>query len=330
MESHFDQRLLIFAKPQFHCRVQEIAFTFSCRQRYRASSKPAPAAGLQVDDFAPRISFFFNAHNNFLEEIAKFRAARRLYARLMRERFGAVNPRSCMLRFHTQTAGSTLTAQQPDVNIVRTALQALAGVLGGTQSLHTNSRDEALSLPTEESARIALRTQQIIAYETGVTNTVDPVGGSEHIEDLTDRIEAGVQEYLAAIDDMGGAVVAIEKGNIQTEIQNSAFDYQRSVESGEQIIVGVNRFQMAAEQKRTSIPFRLDPRTEQTQIERLRGVRAGRDQSAVEDRLRRLKEATRGPENLMPSILDAAEHYATVEEISDAMRSILGEYRAGM
>jgi methylmalonyl-CoA mutase N-terminal domain/subunit len=303
--------------------VQEIAFTFANAIAY---IEAAIAAGLDVDAFAPRLSFFFNAHNNFLEEIAKFRAARRWYARLMRERFGARNPRSWTLRCHTQTAGSTLTAQQPDVNIVRTALQALAAVLGGTQSLHTNSRDEALSLPTEESARIALRTQQILAYETGVTNTADPVGGSQHIEALTDEIEAKAQEYCDRIDAMGGAVAAIENGYIRAEIQNSAFDYQRQIESGDRIIVGVNRFQ----QQQTSIPtFRLDPLIEQTQIQRLREVRAGRDKTAVEDRLRRLQETARGPGNLMPAILDAAEHYATVGEISDAMRSIFGEYMDG-
>jgi len=308
--------------------VQELAFTFANAIAYIDA---AIAAGLAVDDFAPRLSFFFNAHNNFLEEIAKFRAARRLYATLMRDRFGALNPRSCMLRFHTQTAGSSLTAQQPDVNIVRTALQALAAVLGGTQSLHTNSRDEALSLPTEESARIALRTQQIIAYETGVTNTVDPVAGSEHIEALTARIESEAKELIAKVDAMGGAVAAIENGYIRSQIQDSAFDYQRQVESGERIIVGVNRFQMGTgEPGQAAIPtFRLDSRIEQGQIDRLREVRAGRDKSAVEDRLQRLKNTAHGSSNLMPAILDAAEHYATVGEISDAMRSIFGEYRDG-
>jgi methylmalonyl-CoA mutase N-terminal domain/subunit len=308
--------------------VQEVAFTFANAIAY---VEAAIAAGLTVDEFAPRLSFFFNAHNHFLEEIAKFRAARRLYARLMRDRFGARNPRSMMLRFHTQTAGSSLAAQQPDVNIVRTALQALAGVLGGTQSLHTNSRDEALALPTEESACIALRTQQIIAHETGVANTADPVGGSEHIEALTDQIEAGARDYIERIDAMGGAVAAIENGYIRSEIQNAAFDYQRKVESGDQIVVGVNRYEMRdSEQKKTSIPtFSLDPQNEQTQLDRLREMRAGRDSSAVEARLHKLRETARGPENLMPAILDAAEHYATVGEISAAMRSILGEYKDG-
>jgi methylmalonyl-CoA mutase N-terminal domain/subunit len=303
---------------------QEVGFTLAHAIAYIDA---AIAAGLHIDDFAPRLSFFFNAHNNFLEEIAKFRAARRLYAHLMRDRFGARNPRSCMLRFHTQTAGSSLTAQQPDVNIVRTALQALAGVLGGTQSLHTNSRDEALALPSEESARIAVRTQQIIAYETGVTNTADPFGGSEYIEELTDRIETEARQYIANIDDLGGAVAAIEKGYVRAQIQDAAVDYQRQVESGEQVIVGVNRFQQTAAQP---IPtFRLDPRIEQTQISRLRELRAGRDQSALEDCLHRLRETASGSANLMPAILDAAEHYATVGEISDAMRSIFGAYTDG-
>jgi methylmalonyl-CoA mutase N-terminal domain/subunit len=306
--------------------IQEVAFTFANAIAY---IEAALAAGLAIDDFAPRLSFFFNSHSNFLEEIAKFRAARRLYAHLMRERFAARNPRSWMLRFHTQTAGSSLTAQQPDVNIVRTALQALAGVLGGTQSLHTNSRDEALSLPAEESARIALRTQQIIASETGVTNTVDPVGGSEYIENLTDKIEAGARDYIARIDVMGGAVAAIENGYMTGEIQSSAYAYQQSVESGQQVVVGVNRFRME-DRGGTPIPaFRLDPQIERTQIERLREMRAGRDQTAVEDRLHRLKETAQSSGNLMPAILDAAEHYATVEEISDAMRSIFGAYMAG-
>ena len=262
--------------------VQEIAFTLANAIAY---IEAAIAAGMQVDQFAPRLSFFFNSHSNFLEEIAKFRAARRLYARLMRERFNA-NPRSCLLRFHTQTAGSSLTAQQPDVNLIRTAIEALAGVLGGTQSLHTNSRDEALSLPAEESARLALRTQQIIAYETGVANTVDPVGGSEYIEALTDRIEAAAQEYIAQIDALGGALPAIESGYLQTEIQRSAFEFQKEVESGARIIVGVNRFRSP---QPASIPtFRLDPENEKAQLARLREMRATRSDSAVEDRLHRL------------------------------------------
>src|SRR4051812_25420502 len=232
--------------------TQELAFTFANAIAYIES---AIAAGLAVDSFAPRLSFFFNAHSDFLEEIAKFRAARRIYANLMRDRFGAQDPRSLMLRFHVQTAGSTLTAQQPDVNIVRTALEALSAVLGGAQSLHTNSRDEALSLPTEESARIALRTQQIIAHESGVTNTVDPVGGSEYIEGLTDSIERGVHDYLKCIDEAGGTLRAIETGYIQKQIQSAAYDYQRGIESGERVVVGVNRFQK--EDERVAPTFRL-------------------------------------------------------------------------
>ena len=302
--------------------IQEVAFTFANAIAY---IEAALAAGLEIDSFAPRLSFFFNAHNNFLEEIAKFRAARRLYANLMRDRFGAKNERSLMLRFHAQTAGSTLTAQQPDVNVIRTSLQAMAAVLGGAQSLHTNSRDEALSLPTEESARLALRTQQIIAAESGVTNTVDPVGGSDAIESLTDSIERGVLEYLQRIDAMGGTLQAIEAGYIQNEIQNAAFACQKAVESGEQIVVGVNRFRMEEE---SPIPtFRLDPALEQAQIDRLRGVRASRNQAEVTEKLERLEQAARGSDNLLPLILEAAESYATVGEISDRLRKVFGEYR---
>jgi methylmalonyl-CoA mutase, N-terminal domain len=304
--------------------VQELAFTFAHAIAY---IEAAMAAGLAVDSFAPRLSFFFNSHSDFLEEIAKFRAARRIYAYLMRDRFGAKDPRSLALRFHVQTAGSTLTAQQPDVNIVRTALQALAAVLGGAQSLHTNSRDEALSLPTEESARIALRTQQIVAYESGVTLTADPVGGSEHIEALTNAIERGVHEYLQRIDDAGGTLRAIETGYIQNEIQNAAYEYQRAIEKGERTVVGVNRFQ---QQDGGAVQaFRLDPALEQSQVDSLRQVRASRSQSAVAERLAALERAARGDGNLMPPILDAAEAYATVGEISDRLRSVFGEYREG-
>jgi methylmalonyl-CoA mutase N-terminal domain/subunit len=302
--------------------TQELAFTFANAIAY---IEAAIAAGLAVDSFAPRLSFFFNAHNDFLEEIAKFRAARRIYAHLMRDRFGAKDPRSLMLRFHVQTAGSTLTAQQPDVNIVRTALQALAAVLGGAQSLHTNSRDEALALPTEESARIALRTQQIIAYESGVTNTVDPVGGSECIEALTDSIERGVHAYLKSIDEAGGTLRAIETGYIQNQIQNAAYDYQRGIESGQRVVVGVNRFQQ--EEERVVPTFRLDPELEKSQIESLRQVRAGRSQSAVAETLAALGLAARGSDNLMPPIMDAAGAYATVGEIADCLRGVFGEYR---
>src|SRR6266851_1768612 len=294
--------------------IQEVAFTFANAIAY---IEAALGAGLQIDSFAPRLSFFFNSHNNFLEEIAKFRAARRLYAKLMRERFGAKNERSLMLRFHAQTAGSTLTAQQPDVNVIRTSLQAMAAVLGGAQSLHTNSRDEALSLPTEESARLALRTQQILAAESGLANTVDPVGGSETIENLTDSIERGAVEYLERIEAMGGTLRAIEAGYIQNEIQNAAFAYQKAVETGEQIVVGVNRFRMEGE---SPIPtFRLDPALEQAQIERLRQVRASRDHARTAQGLERLEQAARGSANLLPLILDAAELQATVGEISDRL-----------
>ncbi len=301
--------------------IQEVAFTFANAIAY---IEAAISAGLAVDSFAPRLSFFFNAHSNFLEEIAKYRAARRLYAKIMRDRFGATNPRSLMLRFHVQTAGSTLTAQQPDVNLVRTAIEALAAVLGGAQSLHTNSRDEALGLPTEDSALLALRTQQIIAAETGVTNTADPTGGSSEIERLTDEIERGAADYIARIDSMGGTLRAIECGFVQTEIQNAAYVFQREVESGSRIIVGVNRFQ---QQDRRVPTFRIDPALERTQIDRLRQVRASRNETAVCRKLDRLVEAARGTDNLMPPILDAAEAYATVGEISDRLRSVFGEYR---
>ena len=302
--------------------VQELAFTFANAIAY---IEAAVAAGLPVDSFAPRLSFFFNSHNDFLEEIAKFRAARRIYAVLMRDRFGARDPRSTMLRFHVQTAGSTLTAQQPHVNIVRTAFQALAAVLGGAQSLHTNARDEALSLPTEESARIALRTQQIVAYESGVVNTADPVGGSRAIESLTDSLEREVHEYLRRIDEMGGALRAIESGYIQSEIQQAAYRYQRAVESGERIVVGVNRFQQAGEKAVPS--FRFDPELERSQVEKLRQVRASRSQSAVDEKLSALESAAAGDGNLMPYIVEAASAYATVGEISDRLRRVFGEYR---
>jgi len=301
--------------------VQELAFTFANAIAY---IEAAIQAGLAVDSLAPRLSFFFNSHNDFLEEIAKFRAARRIYARMMRDRFGARDPRSTMLRFHVQTAGSTLTAQQPDVNIVRTALQAMAAVLGGAQSLHTNSRDEALSLPTEESARIALRTQQIIACETGVINTADPTGGSEQIEALTDSIERGVEDYLKRIDALGGTLRAIETGYIQNEIQNAAYECQREIEAGTRIVVGVNKFQ---QQEQASPTFRLDRELERTQIEGLRQVRASRSQPVVEEKLAALERAARDGTNLMPPILEAADALATVGEISDRLRAVFGEYR---
>ncbi len=302
--------------------VQEVAFTLANAIAY---IEAALRAGLDVDAFAPRLSFFFNAHNNFLEEIAKYRAARRLYARIMRERFGARNERSCMLRFHTQTAGSTLTAQQPDVNVVRVSMQALAAVLGGTQSLHTNARDEALSLPTEESARLALRTQQIIAHESGVTHTADPFGGSVYIEGLTDEIELQAREYIEKIDAMGGTLAAIEKGYIQTEIHNAAYEYQQAIERGEQVIVGVNRFRMEEPQAPTT--FRIDPELERQQVARLRELRASRSASMVSQRLDELEAAARASDNLMPRFLAAAEAYATVGEMSDRLRLVFGEFQ---
>jgi methylmalonyl-CoA mutase, N-terminal domain len=302
--------------------VQEVAFTLANGIAYIEAAR---TAGLDVDSFAPRLSFFFSSDSNFLEEIAKFRAARRLYAQIMRDRFGAKSPRSMALRFHTQTAGSTLTAQQPDVNVVRTTLQALAAVLGGTQSLHTNSRDEALSLPTEESARLALRTQQIIAYESGVPNTADPFGGSYVIEEMTDRIEQGAREYIERIDQMGGALRAIEKGYVQSEIQNSAYELQKQIETGRKIVVGVNKFR---QERDGAVPtFRLDPSIETQQVARLREVRASRDNACVQEKLNRLEQAAAGTENLMPFILDAAASLATVGEISDRLRKVFGEHR---
>jgi methylmalonyl-CoA mutase N-terminal domain/subunit len=302
--------------------TQEVAFTLANGIAY---IQAAIDAGLTVDSFAPRLSFFFNAHNDFLEEIAKFRAARRLYANLMRDRFGAKNPKSMQMRFHTQTAGSTLTQQQPEVNAVRVTLQAMAAVLGGTQSLHTNGRDEAMSLPTEESARLALRTQQVIAYETGVTNHPDPFGGSYVIEELTDKIEAGARDYLDRIDAMGGTLTAIEQGYIQAEIQNAAYDAARKVERGEYIIVGVNKFR---QQEAEKLPvFRIDPEIERQQVAAIRELRASRSQSTVDQSLGTLERAARGSENLLPHILSACERLATVGEISDRLRHVFGEYR---
>ena len=302
--------------------VQEVAFTLADAIAY---VEAAVTAGLQVDAFAPRLSFFFNAHNDFLEEIAKFRAARRLWARIMKDRFGAKDPKSMMLRFHAQTAGSTLTAQQPDVNVVRVALQALAAVLGGAQSLHTNSRDEALGLPTAEAARLALRTQQVIAYESGVTAVPDPLGGSEYIEKLTGDIERGAEEYIARIDKMGGTLRAIEDGFIQREIQNAAYEYQKRVEKGEAVVVGVNRF----EETETTSPvvFKMDPAIERRQVERVRELRASRDPRTHAARLGELEKAARCSDNLMPHILASCEAKATVGEISDRLRKVFGEYK---
>jgi methylmalonyl-CoA mutase N-terminal domain/subunit len=301
--------------------AQEVAFTLADAIAYVDA---AVVTGLVVDEFAPRLSFFFNAHNDLLEEIAKYRAARRLWAHLMRERFGARKPASLMLRFHAQTAGSSLTAQQPENNIVRVAIQALAAVLGGCQSLHTNGLDEALALPTEDAALLALRTQQIIAYETGVTNTVDPVGGSYAIEKLTDEIESRARDYIAKIDAIGGMLRAIETGYVQGEIQKAAYEYQRAVERKEQIVVGVNQF---VAEKEIPIPtLRIDPDIERAQIERVRTLRGRRDPGPAAATVAEVERRARSGENLMPAISDAVEAFATVGEISDAMRRVFGEY----
>ena len=302
--------------------VQEVAFTFANAIAYMQAIVDA---GLDVNQVGPRLSFFFNAHNDFLEEIAKYRAARRLWARIMRDRFGATNPRAGQLRFHTQTAGSTLTAQQPDNNLVRVALQALAAVLGGTQSLHTNSRDEALALPTEASARLALRTQQIIAAETGVANTVDPAAGAWAIEARTNRIEREASALLERIEALGGTLAAIEGGFIQREIQDSAYRAQQAVDTGDLVVVGVNRFASGE-----PAPIELhqpDPETERRQVERVRHVRASRDQTVWRAALDRVAAAARASDNLVPPILDAVEARATVGEISDTLRGVFGEHR---
>ena len=302
--------------------VQEVAFTLADGITY---VEAALEVGLEVDEFAPRISFFFNSHNNLLEEIAKFRAARRLWARIMRDRFKARDPRSLMLRFHTQTAGSSLTAQQPEVNVVRTTIQALAAVLGGTQSLHTNSMDEALALPTEAAARVALRTQQVIAYESGVADTADPLAGSYAIEHLTDEVEEGALEYLKKIEAMGGMLRAIETGYVQREIQESAYRYQRAIETREEVVVGVNRFQLETEPAVSLL--RIDPALEQAQIERVRALRERRDAASVKAALNKLEQAAETNENLLPLILECVESYATVGEISNRLRRVWGEYR---
>jgi methylmalonyl-CoA mutase N-terminal domain/subunit len=302
--------------------VQEVAFTFANAVAY---VQAAIAAGLDVNRVGQRLSFFFNAHNDFVEEIAKYRAARRLWAHLMRDRFQADNARAQQLRFHTQTAGSTLTAQQPDNNIVRVALQALAAVLGGTQSLHCNGRDEALALPTEESARIALRTQQIIAAESGVVNTVDPAGGAIEIEAQTDRIEREARALLDRIDALGGTLAAIESGFIQREIQDAAYAAQQRIDTGENVVVGVNRFQ--TDDAPSIDTLRIDPEIETRQVERVREVRASRDQAAWRAAIDAVGAAARGTDNLLPPIVQAVEAHATVGEISDAMRAVFGEYR---
>ncbi len=302
--------------------VQEVAFTLADGIAY---VQAALDAGLGVDEFAPQLSFFFNAHNDLLEEIAKYRAARRLWAKIMAERFAAKDPRSLMLRFHAQTAGSSLTAQQPENNIVRVAIQALAAVLGGCQSLHTNSLDEALALPTEDAALIALRTQQILANETGVTNTVDPVAGSYAIESLTNEIESLAATYLSKIDKMGGVLRAIEAGFIQGEIQKAAYQFQRAVEKKEQIVVGVNDF--VAEEPRTIPTLRIDADIERSQVARLNALRAKRDSGRAKSALAELQRRAATSENLLPAILAAVEAYATVGEISDALRRVFGEYQ---
>jgi len=302
--------------------VQEVAFTLADGIAY---VEAAIKAGLDIDEFAPRLSFFFNSHNDLFEEVAKFRAARRIWAYIMRERFGAKNPKSWMLRFHTQTAGCTLTAQQPDNNIIRVTIQALAAVLGGTQSLHTNSRDEALALPTEEAVRIALRTQQIISYESGVAETVDPLAGSYYIESLTDRIEKEALQYLKLIDDMGGAVRAIEQGYIQKEIQDSAYQWQMDVEKGERIIVGLNKFQV--EENPPKGLLRVDPAVGERQKEKLSALRARRNNTKVDSALASLRSAAKGTDNLMFPILDAVRAYATLGEICGVLREEFGEYQ---
>ena len=302
--------------------VQEVAFTLADGIAY---VEAAIAAGLDVDDFAPRLSFFFNAHNDLFEEAAKFRAARRLWAKIMKERFHAEDPKSLMLRFHTQTAGCTLTAQQPDNNVVRVTVQALAAILGGTQSLHTNSRDEALALPSEEAARIALRTQQILACESGVTETVDPLAGSYYVESLTDEIEAKAMEYIRRIDDMGGVQKAIEANFMQNEIQDSAYRYQLEIEKGERIVVGVNQYKME-ETAKSGLTY-IDAEAESMQKQRLAALKERRDPSAVKNTLDALRAASGTEENLMPYLIDAVESYATIGEICGVLREQFGEYK---
>ncbi len=304
--------------------VQELAFTFANGIAYVQS---AVEAGLEVNRFGKRLSFFFNAHNYFFEEIAKFRAARRIWAKIMAQKFGATDKSALRLRFHTQTAGSTLTAQEPENNVVRVTLQALAAVLGGTQSLHTNARDEALSLPTEESARLALRTQQIIAYESGVTDTVDPAGGSYFLESLTDEIERRVWYYLRKIEKLGGAVESISRGFFQREIADSAYRFQKAVDNQERIVVGVNRF-VAEGRERPPKILKVDPSVRDMQIRRLKALKTRRNGQVVEQKLKALQKAAETQKNLMPFILDCVEAYATVGEISDALRRVFGEYRA--
>jgi methylmalonyl-CoA mutase N-terminal domain/subunit len=302
--------------------VQEVAFTLANGIAY---VEAALQAGLDVDAFGPRLSFFFNAHLDFFEEVAKFRAARQLWAKIMKERFGAKDPRSMMVRFHTQTAGCTLTAQQPMNNIVRVAFQALSAVLGGTQSLHTNSMDEALCLPSEQAVQIALRTQQLIAYETGVADTVDPMGGSYFVETLTTQIYNRAEDYIRKIDEMGGAASAIEKGFVQKEIQDSAYRYQKEIEKNERVVVGLNRFQVE-EAKPTNL-LRVDPAVKILQAEKLGKLKAERDKEKVDNSLAQLKQAAAGQENLMYPIMEAVKAYATLGEICDTLREVFGEYQ---
>ncbi|MHA1864196.1 MAG: acyl-CoA mutase large subunit family protein [Candidatus Thorarchaeota archaeon] len=303
--------------------VQEVAFTLANGIAY---VQAAIDVGLDVDAFASRLSFFFGSHSDFLEEICKFRAARRLWARIMRERFKAKKDSSCRMRFHTQTAGCTLTAQQPDNNVVRVTLQALQAVLGGTQSLHTNSRDEALSLPTEESVQIALRTQQIIGYESGVVDTVDPLAGSYYIENLTTEIETKAMEYIKKIDEMGGAQAAIEKGYIQREIHDAAYSFQKSVDSNDRVVVGVNKFQVDEEQKFDYL--RVNPESERKQVEQLESLRKTRGNDKVQSTLNDLRQGAEGDSNLVPLILEAVKVYATLGEICGVLREVFGEYKA--
>ncbi len=304
--------------------VQELAFTMANAIAY---VEAAMAAGLDVDEFAPRLSFFWNGHNDFFEEIAKFRASRRIWHRLMTERFGASNEKSKLLRFHTQTGGSTLTAQQPEVNIVRVALQAMAAVMGGTQSLHTNGFDEALGLPTETAARIALRTQQVVAHETGVTATPDPLAGSYFVESLTDEVEARVWEYIAKIDELGGAVAAIEAGYQMDEIETAAYAYTKAIDSGEKIIVGVNRYNEVEDAEPEIFP--IDPAFQKAQADRVRALRASRDQGEVDRHIEALKAAARGRDNVLYPMKDALRAKATLGEVSDALREVFGVYQPG-
>ena len=303
--------------------VQEVAFTLANGIAY---VEAAIAAGMKVDEFGPRLSFFFNSHSDFLEEVAKFRAARRLWAKIMKERFNAQDPRSMMLRFHTQTAGCSLTAQQPLNNIMRVAFQAMSAVLGGTQSLHTNSYDEALALPSEMAVQVALRSQQVVAFETNVCDTVDPLAGSYYIEKLTDEVEARAQEYIDQIDRMGGAVAAIEKGFIQKEIGASAYRFQREIEKGERVIVGLNRFQ--THEEKLSDLLKVDPEVGAKQVARLQELKSSRDNAAVQQALGELKTAAQGTDNLMPPILKAVKALATLGEVCDTLRGVFGEYEA--